>query len=188
VTKKMAHDKARGAKSQLFVAHSSALCRNARSICVRECGEGGTEGMDFLLYRDILHRLERKFGLDSATLYPPEREIDYGVFLRELWPQIKDRLAGEKRKAPSGRLVWTKVASFIKGSLEALQEGKGGALSQEGYLALGEKHDRLGAERRKVAPTTPTSTPPPHPHLCGEGRLPSLHAVSIPPWKAVGSR
>jgi len=145
---------------QLFVAHSSTLCENARRIYLREaatdtCGEG----VSFVTLQRLVPRIEAHFRVQCE--WPKARQIDYPTFHRHIWPSIELSLTSSK--GVSALLVWKKLQSVLKGSVEAVEadlcvaEGGRGvgergamALTKAEYLALGVKHERLDEARREI--------------------------------------
>jgi len=162
----MVQDNDTGSKPLLFVAHSATLCRNAKKMAQRECGmDQVKDNMDFNVFfkegsdvnptvPSLLPDLERHFELDEGR-FPLHKFVSYASFLQEFWPEIKTEiLSGEENKGLSGRLVWTKISSIIKGSIDIFSQEnsseEGGPLSQKVYMNLGKNHERLEHARREL--------------------------------------
>ena len=139
---------------QIFVAHSRALCENARRMFLRETADTCGKDVSFITLECLLLRIEEHFEIQRA--WPPRHRVQYSAFCTEIWPRI-EQLLSPAAKGISARLVWTKLHSVLKGGIEAVQSTllqmdakQPMAMTRDQYLALGTKHERLDMERRKV--------------------------------------
>ena len=134
---------------RMFVAHSEALCNNARRIFCREAGPEYSQQRipRFCRFVDIIPDFEQEFDsvfLDGTRL--AKGKIDFNAFKARFWPKIKGQVP--EGGGLSARLVWTKVQSVIKGSIELVQHDDQDYLQRSQYLKLGKKHDRLSPQLR----------------------------------------
>ena len=135
------------ASKYLFVAHSQKLCSNADRIFRREAQHdvisGNCEPV-FLCLVDAIPVIERHFKLEFFRSGRTEQtKVDFKAFKSRFWPQIISKSAD---CGLSARLVWAKVQSVLKGSIEVVQESGQRYLTKSQYLSLGKKHDRLTQE------------------------------------------
>ena len=144
---------------QLFVARAKRLCDYVQSLFrMRPASRGGGDGggdhgaAAFLPLSALLDSLG-----GSAQERHPSLLSGYAQFL-QAWPELRGgALATFERgtrhdieaKAVGPLTAWTQIRSFIKGSHEAVLQGR--ALALEQYLALGKRRvPLLPAERQFV--------------------------------------
>ncbi|XP_033629676.1 TPR and ankyrin repeat-containing protein 1-like isoform X2 [Asterias rubens] len=90
-------------------------------------------------------RHDNQGGGDRRAKYDPRREVTYEVFAYEMWPKIN-----KKKLSYHPTLIWMEIASFIKGSVEALHTDTG-HLSLESYKDLGRKRaPNFTADREEI--------------------------------------
>jgi len=90
VVKRMVQDAMAVEGSRLcFIAHTQYLCKNARSIFVREACSDESSEPTFCKYGELLHSLERNFG---TTGQGGRLVVDYSVFHGRMWPEIARNL------------------------------------------------------------------------------------------------
>ena len=140
------------ASTHLFVAHNQKLCNNADRIFKREARPGMV--LDnckpaFKCLVDVLPLIERHFQTEFLQQRgrTEQTKVDFKMFKSRFWPQIISKLVNCQISA---RLVWAKVQSVIKGSIEVVQERDQSYLHKSQYLSLGKKHDRLTQEVRCI--------------------------------------
>ena len=103
----------RGVTQQLFVAHSGALCENARRIFLREGGAGTcTEGVSFVTLQRLIPQIEAHFG--GRQEWPSRSRVDYFQFKHCLWPAIEQALASSSAFAGWGSSSGNSVSIFLK--------------------------------------------------------------------------
>jgi hypothetical protein len=143
---------------QLFVARTKRLCDYVQSLLRMRpaSGGGGGDGDDGAAAFLPLSALLDSLG-GSAQEWHPSLLSGYAQFL-QAWPELRrGALATFERgtrhdieaKAVGPLTAWTQIRSFIKGSHEAVLQGR--ALALEQYLALGKRRVPLPpAERQFV--------------------------------------
>jgi len=130
--------------SQLFVARSQRLCDY-----VKEAVDGDRHGsMRFDTFPEVVSSLEKilpSIG-DVDKLFLASQKMSFPRFKRDFYHS-------DSSDGLDALVVWTNIRSFIKGSIEALQN-PARVLSEEDYLDLGKKRCRLSAEQRKAVYST----------------------------------
>jgi hypothetical protein len=129
--------------SQLFVSRSPKLCKYVEnSISPRE-------GSKFVTFDKIISELERvlpKVG-GIRDFFPEDLLMKFSTFKRDVY---------DGNKGVDALIAWTIIRSFLKGSIEALQNSSSANeffVSKEDFLSeknFGKKRCRLATEQRKV--------------------------------------
>lgn len=128
---------------QLFVARSKKICRHVHRLVgdkvaedEKENGAGGT--CDYVSFSKLLSDCCGKVGVEHSQ----RNRVGYQRYKREFHRETRDDQLDPL-------VIWAQINNFIKGSIQAVQ--KGGPLSEEEYMTLGEKQCRLNLDQRKVA-------------------------------------
>lgn len=134
--------------SQLFIARSPRLCTYVK----KNIGE--FRNSEFVTFDRLLEELEKSLPkLDGIRDSFPENQLmRFSTFKREVY---------NGGKGVDALIVWTNIRSFLKGSIEALQQNTDTAdntssnfvVSEEEYLSLdkfGKKRCRLPMDQRKI--------------------------------------
>ena len=123
--------------SQLFVARSQRLCSFVKAS-VEECTTS-----DFKTFDQLLRSLERTLPDAEGScrgLFLPSQKVDFQKFKREVH---------SSSDGVDALIVWSSIRSFIKGSIQALQQTNR-VLSESEYMDLGKRRCRLSREQREV--------------------------------------
>jgi len=125
--------------SQLFVARSARLCTYVRNNI------GESDGSEFITFEMLLEELENSLPkIDTVKDHFPET-----LFMR--FSKFKQEVYNGD-KGVDALIVWTNIRSFIKGSIEAMQNPYR-HVSEEEYLSennFGKKRCRLLTNHRKI--------------------------------------
>jgi hypothetical protein len=129
--------------SQLFVARSPRLCTYVKKSI------GPTGGSKFVTFDRVLTELENALpkvdGIRDS--FPEDLFMKFSTFKRDVY---------DGSKGVDALIVWTNIRSFIKGSIEALQNNsntKDFFVSEDEFLSetnFGKKRCRLATKQRKI--------------------------------------
>jgi hypothetical protein len=125
--------------SQLFVARSPRLCTYVKQNIGENCVS------EFATFDRILEVLERELPKIESVRddFPDSQQMRFSTFKQEVY---------NGDKGIDALIVWTNIRSFIKGSIEAIQN-PGFVIPEESYLSqenFGKKRCRLSDEQRKI--------------------------------------
>jgi AAA domain len=125
--------------SQLFVARSERLCRYVKDSVDSSVDSSPGGRCKFTTFHRLVQSLESAIqGSDTAApVFLPSQRIDFVRFKRYMW---------DTSSGIDALIVWTSIRSFIKGSIEALQQRR--PLNKDQYLGLGKRRCRLSPEQR----------------------------------------
>jgi hypothetical protein len=129
--------------SQLFIARSPRLCSYVKNSI------GPTDGSKFVTFDRVLTELENALpkvdGIRDS--FPEGLFMKFSTFKRDVY---------DGNKGIDALIVWTNIRSFLKGSIEALQnnsKSKGIFVSEDEFLSetnFGKKRCRLTTSQRKI--------------------------------------
>lgn len=135
--------------SQLFVSRSKKLCEFVRAYQTKICADASDlDQTDFLTLDLFVSRMEKVVASCTATAgsqYLRSRRVDF--------PRFRTLMSTAVMKSGlEAVVVWTQIRSFIKGSVEAVLQGK--PLTLEQYLSVsvvGGDRCRLATDQRTRA-------------------------------------
>jgi flagellar biosynthesis GTPase FlhF len=125
--------------SQLFVARSPRLCTYVKNNI------GESDGSEFVTFEMLLEELENTLPKveNIRDSFPENQFMRFSAFKQEIY---------DGDKGVDALIVWTNIRSFMKGSIEALQDSNL-AVSEDEYLSeenFGKKRCRLTTDQRKI--------------------------------------
>ena len=126
--------------SQLFVARSPRLCTYVKTNI------GEYRGCEFATFSQILDEIETQLPKVHSIRdeFPETHFMSFSTFKQEVY---------NGDKGVDALIVWTNIRSFLKGSIEAMQNSNF-VVSKEDYLSndhFGKKRCRLPIEHREIA-------------------------------------
>ena len=122
--------------SQLFVARSHRICAYVRGIVDGSSSEV-PEGTTYTTFAKLLRKCDSVLGSESL---PTDRAMDFSRFKHEGF---------DADSGLDSLVIWGQIRSFIKGSIDAVSEGR--PLTQCEYLKLGQNRCRLSRDQRVAA-------------------------------------
>ena len=131
---------------QLFVCRSARVCALVKKLHVHGTGEhaGNKEPPQFVQLEHLISQHLARLAPNLRGNFSAVRQITFRRFAGEFFV---GKLKSACRLDPL--VVWTQIASFIKGSIEAVMLNR--PLEESEYLGLGQDRVRLNDEQRRHA-------------------------------------